>query len=83
MKLYEEVDMFLHTFLTSPLDRMLGGPQSWCEHGDRKIPATAKNQTLVVRPVATTTDVSLLGLLRCIIMFFIFEMTNSMEQSPS
>jgi hypothetical protein len=40
---------------------------------DRKIPATAKNHTLVVHPVATMTDLSLLSLLRCIILFFIFE----------
>jgi len=36
-----------------PLDRRLGGPQSWSECGDRQeISAPARNLILVIQPVA-------------------------------
>jgi len=34
-----------------PMDRRMGGPQSWCGHdGERKFPAPARNLTLVIKP---------------------------------
>jgi len=37
-----------------PLDRRLGGPQGWSGRGgeEKKIPASARNRTPVIQPIA-------------------------------